>query len=468
MTPRRRPLFAALRSRRLAVACFLVVVAFGLVGTIVPQGDPATDPESASWSRDHPLAAAVVRPIRLGHVYTSAPFILVVLLTAASTTACAWERTGIARRLLAGEGRVTSADVEALRVRPTFSIGVVPGGDPMPSAAGALGSLGMRVRQGPVLLEATRGRAGLLGSPLFHWSLVALIAVICLGQLTRSEGIMGVPVGGSRIDETASYARVDEGPLYPGHSGLRVGVSRIERDHVDGQGVPRGTSPLVVLRRGGIVLARGLVYPNAPLRHGTLLIHVNGDGLYPTLSVLDPEGTTLGSEGLFVDFDAEHPDRTVPARLDLSGAGLEPVAMTVQALPPREATRTATLADVDLAIRLGAGSDASSTLVSMGEGVALPGGYRLVYRSMVRYARLSIADDWSVYPIYALFGLAAAGLALALLVPYRRVRVTLVEADGGAVLHCQVHDRRRDPMFAESVEKAVAAALAAGTEGGSP
>jgi hypothetical protein len=193
-----------------------------------------------------------------------------------------------------------------------------------------------------------------------------------------------------------------------------------------------------------------------------MLIHTTAEGLYPVLSLETSAGKAIASKGVYVDIDPERPDRTLPSELGLSGAGIEPVRLTVGALPPRKMAGKPALRDVRLVVRVGSGS--RSRVLTLGQSVALPGGQQLRYAAMRRYARLSIADDWSVYPIYALFGLAAAGLALALLVPYRCVRVMLVSGVEGAELRGLVRSRLAAPDFAGTVEEAIASAVSDGAE----
>jgi len=97
--------------------------------------------------------------------------------------------------------------------------------------------------------------------------------------------------------------------------------------------------------------------------------------------------------------------------------------------------------------------------LAKGDALVLPGGQLLRLVDIVYYARLSVVDDWSIYPIYALFVIAGAALSLAVFTPYRVVRLLLVETPDGLVLHAQARHARRDPLFAEHVEGALRAAL---------
>jgi hypothetical protein len=68
------------------------------------------------------------------------------------------------------------------------------------------------------------------------------------------------------------------------------------------------------------------------------------------------------------------------------------------------------------------------------------------------WVRVSVANDWSVAPIYALFCVAIAALAVAVIVPARRVAVMLVETEAGWSLHADTWHSRKDPTFRTRVE----------------
>jgi hypothetical protein len=60
-----------------------------------------------------------------------------------------------------------------------------------------------------------------------------------------------------------------------------------------------------------------------------------------------------------------------------------------------------------------------------------------------------------VYPIYAIFVIAAIGLSLAIFTPCRSVRFLLVEQGDRIIVHAEARHARKDPLFAERVEAAL-------------
>jgi cytochrome c biogenesis protein ResB len=374
------------------------------------------------------------------------------------TTLCAWERTRHSAREWKRRGVVTDALAERLRARPQATVRVGDGPAALGVAVTALRRMRLGVRSGPSLAEGAAGAWGLFGSPLFHWSLALLIAVVGLGQLTRSEGLMGVPVGESRPEEASSYGHLETGPLHLGHTGLEVAVTDLALEFpVDG--IDRGPAPMVELRDEGGTVASQRVYPNNPLRYGRLLVHADDHGLAPVVSLLDSEGAEMARETFLSDFDETQPGGLAPVEFGLGEAPGQPDRYTVRLvlfLPEGDEEE----GRIELEVAR-AGSLLVARDVGTGERVELPTGEALVVESVGLYTRLSVADDWSVPYIYALLALASLGMSVAVFSPYRKVWVMLVEDEEGPGLNVRAKHWRGRPTFAEDVERAVRSAVAA-------
>lgn len=459
MSPLTR-LAARLRSRRLAVWLIIFVIAYAFVGTVIPQVTLAGGKSVGEWQMAHPYLAYVTRALGLHVAYSSPLFLAVLGLLAVSTALCAWERTKVSWRRIRNAGRVDPAALQSLRVRPSISIPApgVSADEALRSAAEALSGLRLRTRRGPRLLEASSGRLGLLGSPLFHWLLAALFLVIALGRLSRAEGSIGLPVGSPRTDATESYQTVHSGPLYAGHSGLTLLATDV-RPFRDAEGVDRGVSPLIELRRGDTLIARHRVYPNNPLRYGSLLVHSSGYGLAAVISVETSAGSEMLSSQQLVDFDDKTGSGTTDSRFDLTADGNSPLATVRLTVPlDREGGVPQHILPKDARVSLRVqpvGRPAVTAVLRPGGTFALGPSYRIRLKGLVYYARVSVADDWSVYPLYLLFLLAGASVSVAVVVPYRRVIVLAVEVDSNLALHASARHSRGDPLFAERVEAAL-------------
>lgn len=425
-------LWRLLRSRKLAVWTIIAFTAYAAVATTVSDGD---------WSVP----------------YRNPVFLLISALLAASTGACAWERTRAALKT-APVREPSESVVSRLRDRPQVVIPAAASEDPLGAAEAGLRGLRMRVTRTGDVLEARTGVAGAFGSPIFHWALALLFVVVALGQLTRTEGVMGVIAGHSKLDAPESYGSLEIGPWAGDLTGYEISVPSIESSFT-ANGVEQGVTPYVELRNSeGIVLAAGHAYANHPIRYRSMLVHATDNGLGAVIEVSD--GGTSFTEQVLLDY-TEDRESVVPGVFGVMGADGKAVA-TVMLEPSDGSTPDSALVRVRVVEGEGQPDESPvlDEVVPEGGRLELPGGITLTILQLTKYARLSVVDDWSVYWIYALFGLAVVGLVLAVFTPLRAVRVLLVVDDSAPRVHVAVRHGRGDPHFPGRVESALREAIA--------
>lgn len=425
-----RRIYNLLRSRKLAFWLIGAFVVYSAVATSVAKGD-------------------------FGAAYANPLFYAIATALALATAACAWERTAGAARAWRAGGSVGADFVGRLERAPQIAVPLPDGADReavLGRVADALHGHHLRVKTAPDRLFAGSARLALVGSPLFHWALVAIFVVVAAGRLTRSEGLMGVPVGSEVPDAAASYGALEEGPLHdPAFSGLTIAVPDLDLDYVAG-GVERGAAPLVEVYDGEELVASRLVYPNSPLRYGSLMIHPNAYGLagafvFETADATDPVD-------VLYDFEADAPLATVGSPLVFDSAD-GTFSLTTR-VPLDVEGRTAPWvlpAQPRVEWVLDKGGVETSGTIAPGESITLGEGVSIRLERVTYYARISVVDDWSVYPLYAVLVLAVIGLALALLLPPKSAWVMLVENEQGTAIHARTRQSRADRLFAETVAR---------------
>lgn len=442
-----------LRSRRLAATLLVALTIYAWLTTLVPlrSVDRAA---VASWDAAHPYFAVLVNAFGMHDAYTSPIFLGALVLLTLSTVACAWERTRAALRLWRSAGLVTESTLDRLRSAPTARI-VLP--DAMrdevslTGAANALSGIGLRVRRGPVLLEGTSLRVGLIGSPLFHWALVAVFVFAALGQLTRHEGEVSVLLGESTPDAAASYGPdATAGPWFAGrYSGFDIAVSRLDERHVVAD-IERGSTPFVQLASEGETLAADWVYPNNPLKSGALTLH-RGEIIPALVGRLRFENAQAEQRVvLYYDFATD-----APQQFDFTGPGIEET-ITV-AVAPESAERVRVTSSAP---------GTTQAAIAVGESAPVAKGVTFRLDALTYAVNLRVVNDWSVPWLYASFVCAIVGTALTVFAPFRRVRVMVVPAEEESpvqTLHMHVTCPRSDPAFPGRVVNAIQAAL-----GGNP
>lgn len=351
-------------------------------------------------------------------------FLLGVAWLTLSTAACAWDRTRLAwRAIVRPDAWRRSLESRALRSQEH-----PPHPADLDRIAEDLGDLGLRVERDGEILFARSRRWAHVGSPLFHWALVVLLAAAAAGQLTRAEGELYVPVGSSLVDQRASYVLgISQAPLFRDRfTGLTIAVEKVEPDYSAG-GVSRGATPLVVISKGETTIARTYVYPNSPARAGSLLVHRGDVGPALRARFAFPGGAAQDVTMAFpLDAVTRRPQ---PVGLDLTSGG---ATFTASAVPSEGGRVTIVMAG------------ASSKALAPGDSATLPGGISVAVLERTTYAELVVANDWSVPLLYAAFALAALGSAIALLFPPRAV-LAVRESDG--TLRSTVVASAIDPLF---------------------
>lgn len=440
-----QPVYRFLRSRRLAIWLIVGITAYSLLVTAVPLGSDA-DPKVKAWAAANPLAERFAQLLGLHHAYTTPWFLGAAALLTASTIACSLERTGQALRAWRQRGKVDSRLINRLEKSPTF-VWVAPAeisdDDALMHAEKQLRGLRLSVKRGPSLVEARSNDIGALGSPLFHWGLVALFVLAGLGQLTRSEGVLPLRIGGTVQETHEAYTAIKEAPLFnERHSGLRLTAVAINPDILV-DGVKRGAAPRLELSGpDGKLVKRQWVYPNNPLSYRGMTVHSKDTGPALLVSVRSRDATQ--TRVFYLKRSEEATYGIVPLTVEFAdGNKVYPVTIA-----PRPGRRVAFIIS-------GPPKGIPAEQIAQAGGTAkLPGGSVLEIVELGAYAELNVVHDWSVLPIYAAFALGLAGLALSIFMPPRVVWVKRASADTGG-LKVLVSNRRIDPAFGLRVRRAL-------------
>lgn len=417
------------------------------------------------------MLAPVVALLGLHDAFRTPLFLLIALTLTLSTMACAWERSRTAMAEYRAWRIIPRGTVDALRSRPSWNVQLPAGSDHSGVSqlvAEALVDLGMRVRSGSRLVQGVSRVAGLWGSPVFHWALAGLFLSAGLGQLSRWEAKIGLPVGHTIADVSESYAFPRSGPLSAAiGSGGAWRASRFDPEFVK-DGVERGFTAYVELADpAGDVLVAHAVYPNRPLRTGALLAHRDGWGMASVLVLETDDGTEVGRRYDYFDFEdldeqgVVRNELAVPPALGLSS--LEAAVPLDRADDEDGAFRGDLPGDPRLEFTLVtvSGEETGPVTLRPGETLELPES-ELTLRvvDVTRYFRLLVVHDRSIPFIYAFFVLATMFGAVALLYTPRSVLCLLTESEDGALhLNVRVRARRVDPAFEPRVRAALERAM---------
>lgn len=448
-------LWRILRSPRTAVWLLVALGAYSAIATAVPQRTDAM--KYAAWSSSNAAIARVASVIGLDRAFSSIWFVCLCMALCLSAIACSLQRTVQARRKLDERGHVTDAVLARLRRAPHAVIDVeLPPELAIREVRTRLSRPGVRVRAGAKVGYVETSPLGLFGSPVFHWALVGLIAVISLGQLTRWEGLIGIPEGQTAIDRPSSYGTIGGGFAPLPHTGWAIKLVSVD-ENKKADGVDYGWTPTISMTDGRGRTVTQQVHANKPLSLGPLLIHYADKGLTATIEVIDPKGSVLATSSEIVDFDASTASGTTTVtaemgfgdrttEVDYSLLARNRLGDLPQLRPPRP--------KAIFLVHSGEGESTPTTLAP-GQSLTLPNGYRLRLVDIGYYARLSVVRDWSVVWIYGLMGLASLAMTLTLVSPFRSAWFEVEPTGDGSRISLIVNDARRHPAFALFVREAI-------------
>lgn len=466
-----------LTSTYLAIGLLVFIGVWSMVATAVAQGLPSVTAVVA-WAAAHPLVEPLVRALGLHQAFTAPLFILSVVLLGLSTALCAWRRTKVAISRARALRTAATADERSLIERHDLEIECDPDLSPsqvLSIASDTLERLGIKTRRRENLLTAVSSPWSVWGSAVFHWALLATVLVILVGQLQRSDGLMGLAVGQTKADAPASYGVLTAGPLHDWTSVHRsIRLDALEPDFKT-RGIDVGAVPTVsVLDGAGNVIVAQRVYPNNMLHAGSLSINAPGVGLSVALSLVDPSGAQIARAVQLVDFSQTAPEGTVPAEplalTDKAGKATMIVRVTVpldregghfgEWIPKQPAARVVVTATD--------GTPIVNRVVTKGQDVALPGGGAVRLDNVGWYSRLSLVDDWTTPLLYAVLGIGLVGLTMTTVARQQLVLATATDGPDGPKLAVRIRLWRSAPARRTEIGNELERALqGADTEGDS-
>ncbi|MHB8805913.1 MAG: cytochrome c biogenesis protein ResB, partial [Coriobacteriia bacterium] len=191
-----------LGSPKLALTLIILVGAWSMLATIVPQGH-LDSREIEAWVAGNGLVGSLTSAVGLHEAFSAPAFAVLAALLTLSTAVCSWGRTKVAVRRSRTLRDAARADVRAIAAKHDLTIAIEPGtpdSDALTRAAGALEPIGLKASADGDVLRAVSPWWSVWGSPVFHWALVLLALAAFAGALFRAEGNMVIPVGQSKPD----------------------------------------------------------------------------------------------------------------------------------------------------------------------------------------------------------------------------------------------------------------------------
>ena len=444
------------------------IIAWSIAATAVPQGVSGS-PVVSEWALAHPVLEAVVQALGMHQAFGSILFLAVVGVLALSTALCSWQRTKAAAarsRLIRAADGLRAEDLGTAHDMAIEPGTAVEGPEVLKVAADVLARLGIRVRERDGVLRAVSNRWSVWASAVFHWSLLALMCVVLIGFLGRSDGMMAVTVGQTKADVPSSYGVLSVGPLHDWskiHRSFRVDA--FDESYRVG-GMDRGAVPTVsVLDGSGNVIKTQPVYPNMMLHVGSVSVNAPAFGLSVRLALEDASGATLGTVVEPIDFAQDAPEGTTAVKDLMIRRSDTKTALRVQVTVPLD-RRGSTFIDsmpenpsAHVVVRDSDGAVLTDQTLQLKDAMEVPGGQRLRLLSVGWYSRLAIVDDWTTPLLYAVMVIGLLALAAVAVMRQQIVLAGVVNGPEGARLVLRMRLWRNVPTNRSEIESALARAL---------
>ncbi len=286
-----------LRSMRTALILLLLLALAAVAGSLVPQW-PNSPERVVRYQVDHPLVGALYRRLGLFDVYGSWWFVLITALLFVSLVACLVPRTRAIVRTLR-QKPMQAREIDAFRL---YEERMVPA-DPARTIDGSRRVLRRRFFRvardggGRPALAAEKGMLREVGSLLFHWAFLLIVAGVIYGKGTGFTGRAVVVEGKTWVDARANYdGQIRTGRFFDGDfTGVGIHLRGFE-DTYRQTGQPMDfVSHVDLLDPDGDLAERADIRVNHPASIDGLDIYQYGFGWAPVVEV-HQDGQLIASD----------------------------------------------------------------------------------------------------------------------------------------------------------------------------
>jgi cytochrome c biogenesis protein len=269
---------------RTALVLLLMLAIGSVVGTLVPQ-IPNSPERVARFIADHPLLGDFYRHAGFFDVFGSWWFVLVTTLLFLSLVMCLLPRTRAAIRNVR-QAPLHAREIDSFRHYEERAVAAAPEGA-LDASRRVLRRRLYRVSRSDGALAAEKGALREVGSLLFHWSFLLLVAGVIYGKGTGFTGKAVVVEGQTWTDGAANY----EGTVRPGRffdgNYTGVGVHLVSfTDTYRRTGEPMDfVSQVELLDPGGTQAGSADIRVNHPAEFDGLRLFQYGFGWAPVVEV---------------------------------------------------------------------------------------------------------------------------------------------------------------------------------------
>ena len=249
-------IWRTLRSMRTALILLLLLALASVAGSLIPQW-PSSPARVLQYLAAHPLVGSFYDRAGLFDVFGSWWFVLITALLFTSLIACLVPRTRAAWRAIR-QRPIHAREIDAFRHYEERAVPVSPE-VAIAASKRVLRRRAFRVAADPARpsLAAEKGTAREIGSLMFHWAFILLLAGVVYGKGTGYTGYARIVEGDTWVDAPANYdSDVRAGRFFDGdYTGIGVRLRGFEATYGP-TGMPTDFVSHVDLLRTGTSSAR--------------------------------------------------------------------------------------------------------------------------------------------------------------------------------------------------------------------
>lgn len=417
------------KSRKLAVLLIFLVIVLSVIGTTIPQKSQLKPDVFDSWKNMHQEQADIFEKIGFTNMFSSFIFLSIAFLLFINTAFCTQNMlTGVFRKL--GNYPQIQNKQYVTRLENSTVLKTEKEQDRIISDINSvLKDSGYKISQHQNCIFAQKNKLGVLGTPLFHVSILIIILAVVYGSTSRMEGDMRLIEGQTLSEKHENYMFVNEGPFFnEGHQEFNITLQKFYANYNDATNTPRGASGKLSIEKNGQIVKTDMVYSNHLMDYEGYTFLGNVYGLAPLLILKNPDGTVSGS--YITASDQDESGRYV-AYFGIGDTGLDGglmVYMTTNLTSGRIVESNAEQEPILFLKVFDKGSEIYNGTMKLNDTVKINDKY-LGFYDIKYWSNFYIVKDSSTIYVYAGIGLIILSLAISFFMVPKKVWVEIVNSE---------------------------------------
>lgn len=282
-----------LKSRKLAISLLLVILIFSALGTQIPQRSLLTAKDFSAWQARNPFLSRICEALGFTNLYWTWWYIALLVLLLINVAFCTASRFRQALRPTSLQSRSTESLRKFENFFSFYTSEKVSG--TLQTIHSLLTARRYRVFHqeipGGCFVWAEKGRFGVWGSLLFHFSFLIILVGVLVSLGTRVKGRMAITEGQTFTERARDYLVLKRGLLSTyKHSGFQV---KLEEFRVETKGKATEYFSDVTVKEDGRTITQKTIGSNNPLVYKGLTFLPDIHGFSPLLVLKDKNGTSL-------------------------------------------------------------------------------------------------------------------------------------------------------------------------------